>query len=66
MTKDRKLEIQERAYALWEEECCPEGRALDHWLCAEAEIGCEPEAEAEAETAGAEARPAERPRRAKK
>lgn len=38
MTKDRMEKIRERAYELWEVECCPEGRALDHWLCAEAEV----------------------------
>lgn len=25
-----------RAYAIWETEGCPEGRAVDHWLAAEA------------------------------
>ncbi len=29
--------IAERAYALWESQGRPEGRALDHWLQAEAE-----------------------------
>ena len=31
--------IRERAYLIWEEEGRPEGRHLDHWLRAEAEIG---------------------------
>jgi Protein of unknown function (DUF2934) len=30
--------IRERAYAIWEEEGRPEGRHLDHWLRAEAEV----------------------------
>jgi len=30
--------IRKRAYAIWEEEGRPEGRHLDHWLRAEAEI----------------------------
>ena len=30
--------IEERAYALWEANGRPEGRALDHWLQAEQEI----------------------------
>jgi hypothetical protein len=30
--------IRERAYAIWEDEGRPEGRHLDHWLRAEAEI----------------------------
>lgn len=31
-------EILHRAYALWENEGHPEGRALAHWLEAEAEV----------------------------
>jgi hypothetical protein len=30
--------IQERAYQIWQEEGCPEGREQEHWLRAEAEI----------------------------
>jgi Protein of unknown function (DUF2934) len=30
--------VRERAYSIWEEEGRPEGRHLDHWLRAEAEI----------------------------
>ena len=30
--------IRERAYAIWEEEGRPEGRDLDHWLRAEADL----------------------------
>jgi len=30
--------IRERAYAIWEQEGRPDGRHLDHWLRAEAEI----------------------------
>ena len=33
--------ISERAYAIWEQEGRPDGKALDHWLQAEAEIGSE-------------------------
>jgi hypothetical protein len=36
--------IRERAYAIWEEEGRPEGRHLDHWLAAEAEIDLSPSA----------------------
>lgn len=32
-----RRQIAERAYALWEEEGCPHGRDVDHWLKAEAE-----------------------------
>ena len=31
--------ISARAYALWEEEGRPDGRALAHWLAAEREFG---------------------------
>ena len=31
--------IRDRAFALWEEEGRPEGKNVDHWLRAEAEIG---------------------------
>lgn len=30
--------IRQRAYQIWEEEGCPQGRALDHWLKAEGSI----------------------------
>lgn len=30
---------QLHAYHIWETEGCPEGRALDHWLQAERELG---------------------------
>ncbi|PWC33839.1 DUF2934 domain-containing protein [Azospirillum sp. TSO35-2] len=30
--------IQERAYQIWQEEGCPEGREQEHWLRAEAEV----------------------------
>lgn len=30
--------IAERAYALWEQEGCPHGRDVDHWLQAETEV----------------------------
>lgn len=34
----REQQIRERAYAIWEEEGRPDGRDLDHWHRAEAEI----------------------------
>jgi hypothetical protein len=34
----REQAIRERAYAIWEEEGRPDGKDLDHWLRAEAEI----------------------------
>jgi hypothetical protein len=46
-----RKQIEERAYALWEGEGRPEGRALDHWLRAEAEsaAGSSTESGAEAQ-----------------
>lgn len=46
--------IRERAYRIWEEAGRPEGKAVEHWLQAEAEIaseeqGIEREIELEAE-----------------
>jgi hypothetical protein len=37
MLSQQEQAIQERAYAIWEEEDRPDGKALDHWLRAEAE-----------------------------
>jgi hypothetical protein len=34
----REQAIRERAYAIWEQEGRPDGKDLDHWLRAEAEI----------------------------
>lgn len=34
--------IAQRAYELWQEEGCPDGRALEHWLRAEASLRSEP------------------------
>lgn len=52
MPDDREQAIRERAYAIWEQQGCPEGHSIDHWLQAETEIkndkalalGGEPEA----------------------
>ena len=35
--------IQERAYEIWERAGCPEGKSVEHWLRAEAEIAAEEE-----------------------
>lgn len=37
----KETKIRERCYLLWEGEGRPEGRALDHWLRAEAELRAE-------------------------
>jgi hypothetical protein len=31
-------DIRERSYFIWEQEGCPQGRACEHWLRAEAEL----------------------------
>jgi hypothetical protein len=46
--------VQERAYEIWERTGRPEGKAMEHWLQAEAQIaaeekGIEQEVELEAE-----------------
>jgi hypothetical protein len=38
MDPELRHRIEERAYALWEANGRPEGRALDYWLQAEQEI----------------------------
>ncbi len=38
LSGQRNRMIQERAYQIWQEEGCPEGREQEHWLRAEAEI----------------------------
>jgi Protein of unknown function (DUF2934) len=38
MPGKREQAIRERAYAIWEQEGRPDGKDLDHWLRAEAEI----------------------------
>jgi hypothetical protein len=40
--EDREEKIRERAYAIWEGEGHPEGRALQHWEQASREIEAEP------------------------
>jgi hypothetical protein len=42
---DESPNIAERAYLLWEQAGRPEGKALEHWLLAEAERSTEPSAE---------------------
>jgi len=39
---DHQFEIAKRAYEIWERDGYPEGRALDHWLRAEAELSVDP------------------------
>ena len=41
MSGERVRNIRERAYAIWEQEGRPEGKGLDHWIQAEAEIANE-------------------------
>jgi hypothetical protein len=39
MSDERRQQISEKAYRLWEMEGQPQGRDLDHWVRAEHEIG---------------------------
>ena len=41
MNDHNTAEIQRRAYLIWERENRPEGKHLEHWLCAEAEVEAE-------------------------
>lgn len=48
--------IRERAYYIWEQAGCPEGKSVEHWRKAEAEIVAEEQAaeqESELESEGA-------------
>jgi hypothetical protein len=38
MPGQREQAIRERAYAIWEEEGRPDGKGINHWLCAEGKI----------------------------
>jgi len=49
MITERRASIEARAYAIWEHEGRPDGKDLEHWLRAEAEV--------EAERTAQEARP---------
>jgi hypothetical protein len=35
---DTQFQIAERAYFIWKQNGCPDGKALDNWLEAEAEL----------------------------
>jgi hypothetical protein len=35
---DTRFQIAERAYFIWKQKGCPDGKALDNWLQAEAEL----------------------------
>ena len=49
MDETRGQTVRERAYAIWEREGRPEGRAEQHWRMAEQELGVRPlDEEAEA------------------
>jgi hypothetical protein len=41
-TKDRNIAIAQCAYGLWERAGRPEGKAIEHWLEAEAELAAAP------------------------
>ncbi|MBW7850606.1 MAG: DUF2934 domain-containing protein [Rhodospirillales bacterium] len=58
MTNEREARIRERAYQLWEADGRPAGRAVEHWVRAEAEMGG-----GEAETSDSAATATNKPRR---
>jgi hypothetical protein len=41
MDQDVERRIRDRAYAIWEEEGCPEGRDAEHWMKACEEVAAE-------------------------
>jgi hypothetical protein len=41
MTDDLTAKVRQRAYLIWERENRPDGKDLEHWLRAEAEIETE-------------------------
>ena len=41
MDHSLKKRISERAYEIWQNASCPEGKSVEHWLQAEAEITAE-------------------------
>ena len=45
MSDDREQWLQQRAYAIWEIEGCPEGRDRAHWEQAERELSAAPAVE---------------------
>jgi hypothetical protein len=60
--EDRHVEIEKRAYLFWMAEGRPQGKELEHWLRAEAEVDARGNSEA-AGSAGASApRASARPR----
>jgi hypothetical protein len=42
MTAGPNTSVEKRAYEIWEQEGCPHGLDLDHWLRAEAELSSAP------------------------
>lgn len=56
-------QIRERAYELWQADGCPEGRDVEYWLRAEADLKGESRAGAEAGDGpgGGEAKPMDEP-----
>jgi len=59
MNEEMESRIRRRAYLLWERENCPEGKHLDHWFAAKAEIeaGQDAESVADEEPAAKESQP---------
>ena len=60
MSIQESYNIAERAYLIWEQTGRPEGRALEHWLQAEAEMSAQPAPAAPSSKAAAGPKPARR------
>ena len=60
MSIQESYNIAERAYLIWEQTGRPEGRALEHWLQAEAEISAPSAPAAQNSKAAATSKPARR------
>ena len=54
MNDDREARIRQRAYELWLQEGCPEGRESTHWQQAAEEIGADQEMASGGEPGGSE------------
>jgi hypothetical protein len=76
MDQNVERRIRDRAYAIWEDEGCPEGREVEHWMRACEEIAAEDGAGGDGSgeaglvatteaASGEESAAAEKPKRAK-
>jgi len=64
MTLEMEEQVRTRAYFIWEEQGCPAGRDVEHWLVAEGELTAREQAE-EQPAALTKAAPKAKPKTAK-